>query len=95
MSLVLRCANASTKLEIRANFIRTGNSVTGTWEERTFNLTGSLSGGVDGNSLNATISGSGFSATVSARTTGGNFTVTLTPDGTSGFKRFNATLRRG
>src|SRR4051794_15594685 len=51
MGLALRCASASNKIELRAKLNSNGNQVSGSWEERTFNLAGSASGQAAGNTI--------------------------------------------
>lgn len=44
LGLAIRCASASNKLEIRGRLNYSGGRVTGTWEERTFNASGTATG---------------------------------------------------
>ncbi len=44
LGLAIRCASASNKLEIRGRLTYSGGRVTGTWEERTFNASGTARG---------------------------------------------------
>lgn len=44
MGMAIRCASASYKIEIRSKLNINGKRVSGSWEERNFNATGSLSG---------------------------------------------------
>lgn len=44
LGLAIRCASASNKIEIRGRLNYQNGSVSGVWEERTFNATGTASG---------------------------------------------------
>ena len=57
LGLAIRCASPSNKIHMRG-YLRGGSAVTGTWEERTFNAGGSVSGTATGSSLRLSIRGS-------------------------------------
>lgn len=44
LGLAIRCASPSNKIEIRGRLDYSGGRVTGVWEERTFNASGTASG---------------------------------------------------
>jgi len=44
LGLAIRCASASNKIEIRGRLNYSGGRVTGTWEERTYNASGTATG---------------------------------------------------
>ena len=44
LGLSIRCANASAKVELRANLVDANGAVSGNWEERTYNQSGTVSG---------------------------------------------------
>src|SRR5690606_25723094 len=44
LGLAIRCASASNKIEVRGRLNYNGGTVTGTWEERTFNASGTATG---------------------------------------------------
>lgn len=44
LGLAIRCASASNKIEVRGRLNYDGGTVTGTWEERTFNASGTATG---------------------------------------------------
>jgi len=48
LGLSIRCANASAKVELRANLNYANGAVTGEWEERTYNQSGRRHSGLDG-----------------------------------------------
>jgi hypothetical protein len=57
LGLSIRCANASAKVELRANLNYSNGSISGNWEERTYNQSGTVSGNASSNRINLAISG--------------------------------------
>lgn len=57
LGLAIRCKSPTSKVEIRSKLRVSGNRVTGTWEERTFNASGSASGSMLPGRLSIRISG--------------------------------------
>lgn len=57
LKVALRCASPSQKIDMRANVHNSGGKVTGTWEERTYNATGDITGEVNGQKIVANLSG--------------------------------------
>src|SRR5262245_52126620 len=55
LGLALRCASSSSRVELRASLTTNGGRVSGTWEERSYNASGSVSGIAAGNSLRLAI----------------------------------------
>lgn len=64
LSIVLRCASPSNKIELRAKLAADGRRLSGTWEERTFNASGTANGYAADGEITLAINGSGFSATM-------------------------------
>ena len=62
LGIAIRCASASNKIEMRAKLQYSGGSITGSWEERTFNAAGDVTGRAKSGSIrlsiNGTVSGS-------------------------------------
>lgn len=81
LGLAIRCASASNKIEIRGRLNYQNGSVSGTWEERTFNASGTASGqasdgrvslrlaGAIPGAMNVTVSKSRQSVSISAQGT--------------------------
>lgn len=92
MGLSLRCASPSNRVELRASLTSTGSRVSGTWEERSYNASGSVSGTASGGSLRLSISGS-LSGFMVVTTTGGSQSISVRTD-SSGLKGVNVSLRR-
>lgn len=94
LSLAFRCASASNKIEMRATLESSGSSVSGNWEERTFNAVGNVAGKVDGGHLNLSINGGGLTGSMSVSFGGNNQSVLISTEG-SGFKGLRISLSRG
>lgn len=82
LGLSIRCANASTKVELRANLNYTNGAVTGDWEERTYNQSGTVTGKATSNRLNLAISG-GIQGTLSVSVAGSSHQVAVTTGGST------------
>ena len=93
MGLALRCASASNKIDLRATLNSRGSRVTGNWEERTFNVGGSASGQVAGNSIRLTIDAGILSGSMSVVTNGRSQTISVRTDG-SALRGVHINLRR-
>ncbi len=57
LNVAIRCANPSNKIEMRAGLNYSAGTVSGVWEERTFNATGAVSGTASNASINLSIDG--------------------------------------
>ena len=93
LRLVVRCASASYKVEIRSKLTRAGDEISGTWEERTYNAAGSVSGRALANRLSLSISNGGFSGSMSVSYGGSQQTVSISTAGIN-LKSVNMTLSR-
>lgn len=94
LGLAIRCASASSKIELRANLNYDAGKVTGSWEERTFNATGDVTGQASNSKINVAIKGGGFSGTMAVGLSGGSQSVTILTEGI-GMTSVNITLSRG
>ena len=93
LGLALRCASASNRIELRASLASSGDRVSGSWEERSYNASGNVSGLASGNSLRLSISGGALSAFMVVRTTGGSQSISVRTD-SAALKGVNISLRR-
>jgi hypothetical protein len=93
LGLALRCASASSRVDLRANLATSGSRVSGTWEERSYNASGNVSGVAAGNNLRLSISGGGLSGFMVVTTTGGSQSISVRTDG-SALLGVNISLRR-
>ncbi|MEZ5856627.1 MAG: hypothetical protein R3D67_18465 [Hyphomicrobiaceae bacterium] len=93
LGLAIRCASASSRIELRAQLAQTGHDITGQWEERTYNASGNVTGrGRDGN-FALSIVGGGFKGTMAVQTNGSNQTVTIRTEGVT-LKSVNISLSK-
>jgi hypothetical protein len=67
---------------MRADLNYTAGSVSGTWEERTFNATGSITGKASANRLTLAISG-GVAGSMSVSLNGASQQVSINTEGTA------------
>jgi hypothetical protein len=58
LSVVIRCRGTSSNFELRSKLEANGGKVTGSWEERTYNATGDVSGTASAGTLDVQFSGS-------------------------------------
>lgn len=92
LGMAIRCASAGNKFELRASLDSAGNAVSGSWEERTFNAAGNVSGKASGGKLSLRISGS-MNGRVTISTTGRKQFVSISASGT-GLKGITISLRK-
>jgi len=93
LGIALRCASASNKIELRANLNQTGGQVDGSWEERTFNAAGTVSGKVSSSRINLSITGGTFSGSMNVAITGARHSVSIETNGI-GLRAVNISLSR-
>ena len=70
-----------------------GSQISGSWEERTFNVQGQLSGRVDGGRMVLNVDGGGLKAALTIAVSGSSQSVVLTTQG-SGLKEVRMALAR-
>jgi hypothetical protein len=58
LGLAILCQGESSKVHIRSKLSQSGGRIRGTWEERTFNAEGNVSGQATGDKISLRISGS-------------------------------------
>lgn len=80
LGLSIRCANASAKVELRASLNYANGNVSGDWEERTYNQSGSVSGKASSNRLNLAING-GINGSMNVSISGGTHQVSVSTSG--------------
>lgn len=92
MGLSLRCASASGRVELRASLEARGGRVTGSWEERSYGVSGGISGVANGGNLRLVFSGS-LSGAMLVTTNGNTQSISVRTD-TSALQGVNVSLRR-
>jgi hypothetical protein len=81
LKLNIICANASTKVELRSVLKYAGGKVTGTWEERNYNQSGTITGSADESKLRLSIGGGGLTGSLSVSIGGSTQSVSLSTQG--------------
>lgn len=89
LGMAIRCASTSYKIELRSALQYDAGAVTGSWEERTFNVTGDVSGRATGGQIHLTFKGN-VTGSMSVTYSGANQNVTIA---TSGSELSGVTLR--
>jgi hypothetical protein len=92
LGLSLRCASASNRIELRASLTLYGDRVRGSWEERSFNASGSIGGIASGSSLRLRFSGS-IEGAMLVTTSGRSQSISVRTD-TTALRGVTVSLRR-
>ena len=92
MGLSLRCASASGRVELRASLAARGSRVSGTWEERSYGVSGGVSGVANGGNLRLVFRGS-LSGAMLVTTNGNSQSISVRTD-TTALQGVNVSLRR-
>ncbi len=93
LGVAIRCASPSYSIQVRSTLSVNGTQLSGTWEERTFNVQGNLSGRIEAGRMVLNVDGGGMKATMSIAVTGSSQSVLLTTQG-SGLKEVRMSLAR-
>jgi hypothetical protein len=83
LRLAIRCRSASNEIEVRGLLTQRGDNVAGTWEERTFNVSGEVTGRITSSQLTLAITGGAFSGSMSVSLGGARQTVVIATQGIS------------
>ena len=81
LGLTLRCASDSYKFELASDITSDGGNLSGSWNETTRGVVGSLTGRISGNSITATANAVGFNAALSIRASGNSLNVSIRSPG--------------
>ncbi len=92
LGLSIRCANASAKVELRANLNYANGAVSGNWEERTYNQSGTVTGKASASKMNLAITG-GIDGSMSVSIAGRQHTVVVSTGGPT-LKGINISMSR-
>lgn len=93
LGMAIRCASASNKIEMRADLTYANGAVAGSWEERTYNAAGQVSGKASSDRLSLTIDGGGLNGNMSVKLGGGSQSVNITTTGST-FRGLDLSLSR-
>ncbi len=88
LKIALRCSNASASYELRGIISLAGKDVAGTWDLRTYNVTGVIAGKFSGTRLSGTMEGGGYSGKFSVSRTASGLEMEVSSSG----KTFVASL---
>jgi hypothetical protein len=91
LGLSLRCASPSGRVELRASLTANGSRISGSWEERSYGVSGQVSGTASGSNLRLSFSG-GLSGSMHVTTSGGSQSISVRTD--SALRGVNVSLRR-
>lgn len=94
LNLGLRCASDSYKFELASDITYDGGNVSGSWNETTRGVVGSISGKASANNIQATASAVGFSAGLSVRSSGNSLSVSIRSPG-SEISEVSISMSRG
>ncbi len=81
LRLAIRCRSANNEIEIRGLLARRADKITGTWEERTFNVSGDATGRMTAGRMSLSITGGAFSGAMSVAYGGSKQVVTISIQG--------------
>lgn len=93
LGMAIRCASPSYKIELRSNLRYAGGRVSGSWEERSFNVGGGVSGRASPGSISVSFSGN-VSGSMSVSYSGSSQRVSISTGG-SGFSSVSLSLSKG
>jgi hypothetical protein len=94
IGIALKCASTSYSIDLRSNLESINGRVTGSWEERTFNATGNVTGRATNGNVSVAISGGGLSGSMSVSFGGTSQQVSITTSGTA-LKGVSISLSKG
>ena len=80
LGMAIRCQSESSNVEIRSKLSQSGNRITGTWEERTYNATGTATGQASGSNISLQIAG-GVTGTMRVSYSGSRQSVSISTQG--------------
>lgn len=93
LGIAIRCASQNNKIELRASLVNQSGKLSGTWEERTFNAAGDVTGQASDNRISLSIVGGGLSGSMVVTYTTSSQRVSITTHGT-GLKGVSINLGR-
>ncbi len=79
LTIMLRCASASTNFVLSSSVQHRGGSISGSWSEATRGVNGRIAGRVQGNRIAAQASSDTFSASLALTTNGNRQTIVIQP----------------
>ena len=80
-TLSLRCASDSYKFELASDITSDGGNISGSWNETTRGVVGSLSGRATASNIQATANAVGFNASLAIHSSGNSLSVLIRSPG--------------
>lgn len=93
LSMAIRCASASNKIDMRANLESSSGGLSGNWEERQFNASGTVAGKSMDDNISLSITGGGFTGSMNVKLNGKTQDVSISAQGV-GFTGVNIVLAK-
>ena len=93
LGVAIRCASPSYSIQLRSALAVDGTQLSGSWEERTFNVQGQLSGRIEGGRIMLTVDSGALTAAMTILLSGSSQSIVLSTQG-SGLKEVRMTLVR-
>lgn len=93
LGIALRCASQSYKIELRSKILSQSGRISGSWEERTFNASGTVSGQATGGRISMSVAGGGFTGSMAVNTSGASQSVAINTQGI-GLRSVNINLSK-
>lgn len=81
LKLSLRCASDSYKFELQSDITNEGGNISGSWNEVSRSVSGSLAGRMSGGRIQATAQSVGFTASLAISSAGGRQSVSIRSPG--------------
>jgi hypothetical protein len=94
LTLSMRCASDSYKFDLASDIAAEGANISGSWNETSRGVVGTLSGKISGSNITATATSVGVTAALSIRTSGNSLSVTIRSPG-SEVSEVSVTMARG
>lgn len=94
LGLTLRCASDSYKFELASDITNDGGNISGSWNETTRGVVGSISGKASGANITATANAVGFNASLLIRASGNSMSVSIRSPG-SEISEVSISMARG
>jgi len=82
LALSIRCASDNYKFELTSNVAERAGTLAGRWREASYDVSGDITGRINGNRITAQARGSNFNAALSVVTNGNSQSVSITPTAT-------------
>jgi hypothetical protein len=93
LGIAIRCASPSSALELRAALTASADKISGSWEERTYNAAGNVSGGFGDKRIDLAIKGGAFNGSMRVVMDGPNQKIAIETEGIA-LKGINLSLTR-